>query len=207
MAYIYQITNQINGKIYVGKTKFSIEKRFKEHCKDAFRERNEKRPLYAAMRKYGVENFKIELLEETSNPEEREIFWINKKNSFKNGYNATLGGDGKHYVDYDKIIILYNIYHNQKQVAEQMRIDVGTVRNVLRANNVLIVKNPTKCKTVKQLDKTKKEIAIFHSCGEAARNLINNNYTNAKVGTVTNKITECANHKRKSAYGFLWEFV
>ena len=36
MAYIYQITNDINNKIYVGKTEFSIEKRFKEHCSDAF---------------------------------------------------------------------------------------------------------------------------------------------------------------------------
>lgn len=44
MSYIYKIINDINDKIYVGKTEFSIEKRFKEHCADAFRERNEKRP-------------------------------------------------------------------------------------------------------------------------------------------------------------------
>lgn len=46
MAYIYKIINDVNQKIYIGKTEFFIEKRFKEHCKDAFRERNEKRPLY-----------------------------------------------------------------------------------------------------------------------------------------------------------------
>ena len=79
MAYIYQITNKINNKIYIGKTEFSIEKRFKEHCRDAFRERNEKRPLYAAIRKYGVENFEISLIEETEHPEERETYWIEKK--------------------------------------------------------------------------------------------------------------------------------
>ena len=62
MSYIYKIINDINDKIYVGKTDFSIEKRFKEHCADAFRERNEKRPLYAAMRKYGIEHFHIELI-------------------------------------------------------------------------------------------------------------------------------------------------
>ena len=93
MAYIYQITNNINGKIYIGKTEFSLEKRFKEHCKDAFKREDEKRPLYAAMRKYGIENFKISLIEETENPEEREIFWIEQKRSFKNGYNATIGVD------------------------------------------------------------------------------------------------------------------
>ena len=41
------------------------------------------------MRKYGVENFQIELLEETDIPEEREVFWIEQKGSFKNGYNAS----------------------------------------------------------------------------------------------------------------------
>ena len=53
MAYIYCITNDINNKVYVGKTEFPIQKRWEEHCSDAFRERNEKRPLYSAMRKDG----------------------------------------------------------------------------------------------------------------------------------------------------------
>ena len=79
MAYIYQITNDINNKIYIGKTEFSIEKRFKEHCHDAFQKHCEKRPLYSAIRKYGIEHFHIELLEETEIPEEREIYWIKKK--------------------------------------------------------------------------------------------------------------------------------
>lgn len=34
MAYIYKITNDVNGKIYIGKTYNSIEKRFKEHIAD-----------------------------------------------------------------------------------------------------------------------------------------------------------------------------
>ena len=34
MAYIYVIKNDINNKVYIGKTNFSIEKRFKEHLKD-----------------------------------------------------------------------------------------------------------------------------------------------------------------------------
>lgn len=46
MPYIYKITNDVNQKIYVGKTESSIEKRFREHCKDAFKEHSEKRPLW-----------------------------------------------------------------------------------------------------------------------------------------------------------------
>ena len=60
MGYVYCITNLINGKQYVGKTTSTIEERFKEHCRDSRKERCSKRPLYDAMNKYGVENFKIE---------------------------------------------------------------------------------------------------------------------------------------------------
>ena len=77
MAYIYKIINQINDKCYIGKTEFSIEKRFKEHCQEAFRERSEKRPLYAAIRKYGIENFKIYLIEETDSQRIEKYIGLN----------------------------------------------------------------------------------------------------------------------------------
>ena len=41
MAYIYKITNQINGKIYIGKTLKTISSRWKEHCREAKRVRCE----------------------------------------------------------------------------------------------------------------------------------------------------------------------
>lgn len=50
MPYIYKITNKINDKIYVGKTLDTIENRWREHKNDYQKRRNEKRPLYSAMR-------------------------------------------------------------------------------------------------------------------------------------------------------------
>lgn len=208
MAYIYKITNDINNKVYIGKTERSIEKRFREHCSDAFRERNEKRPLYSAMRKYGVEHFRVEQLEETNNPEEREIYWIEQYDSYSKGYNATLGGDGKHYLDYDKIIEEYSKYHNQKLVAEKLNIDVHTVHKVLISNHIdIIIPSNENCKKVQMSSRSDGTVKTFSSCGEAARFLIQQEITSAKVGTVTSKITDCCNGRRKSAYDCLWEFI
>lgn len=76
MAFIYVITNDINGKQYVGKTNNTIEKRFQEHIRDSKRRKCEKRPLYSAMNKYGIEHFSIAILEECSAEESaiREIY-------------------------------------------------------------------------------------------------------------------------------------
>lgn len=59
------------------------------------------------MRKYGAENFTIEEIEKTDNPEDRERYWIEYFSSFKNGYNATIGGDGRPYIDYDLVVATY----------------------------------------------------------------------------------------------------
>ena len=89
MPYIYKVTNNINGKVYVGKTLHPVEKRWKEHCQDYKKERYKKRPLYRAMQKYGETNFSIEQLEECSADtlNDREVYWIEKLGSFKYGYN------------------------------------------------------------------------------------------------------------------------
>lgn len=54
------------------------------------------------MNKYGIENFKVECLEEVDNDilSDREIYWIHELQSYKDGYNATKGGDGKIIYDY-----------------------------------------------------------------------------------------------------------
>lgn len=211
MAYIYQIINDINNKIYIGKTEFSIDKRFKEHCSDAFKERNEKRPLYSAMRKYGIEHFHIELIEETDNPEEREKYWIEQKQSFKNGYNATLGGDGKKYLDYDLIIASYKEIKSVKDTAISLGISSDSVSNILHANNISIITSSEVIqkkygKVVNMYDLQNTFLKTFPSVNAAAKYMVENNLTGCKMTTIKQHITEVCMGKRKTAAKFKWKY-
>ena len=209
MAFIYKITNDVNQKVYIGMTERTIEERFKEHCYDYKRRSFEKRPLYAAMKKYGTEHFHVELIEETNNPEEREQFWIRYYNSyvgFSNcqGYNATLGGDGKAYIDREPIIELFQQGLTQREISSLLGYDVHTIRVALNEagishkeieNNALSKQK----KGVQMLDKiTSEQIALFSSIMEAERYL--------QKPQSCRHIAEVCNGKRKSAYGYKWQW-
>lgn len=209
MAYIYQITNKLNGKIYIGKTERSVQERWKEHCRDYLKERCEIRPLYRAMKKYGVENFFIEVIEETDNPEEREVFWIQQKGSFKSGYNATLGGDGKRYVDYDLVIATYKEVQNIAETSRILNLDKDTVSKILHSNHIEIMSNERVVqrvlgKIINQYDKQGNYIQSFPSVKAAAEAL--GKITSTSNGA-TSHISDVCRGKRKTAYGYIWKFA
>ena len=211
MAYIYLITNNINGKVYVGKTEESIQKRFKEHCLDSKKERCKNRLLYKAMNKYGCENFTVSLLEETDQPEIREEFWIEQKQSYHNGYNATRGGDGKKYLDYDLIYNTYCDIQNATKTAELLGISVDSVLVVIhQRGEVKPMQEIARLATGKQLkmyslDGTLEK--VFQTVHDAARYLQQNNFTSTPKATgIIVHLTACANGKRKSAYKKRWSW-
>ena len=211
-GYIYKITNNINNKIYIGKTLHPIEKRFKEHCKDAFKERNEKRPLYAAMRKYGIENFHIELIEETSinNLSTREIDWINHYNAYYNGYNATKGGDGKQLYDYQAIVNEFLSGKLIKELAIEFECCEDTISQALKLANINSKQNSIK-NTYKKLvacDLNDNIIQEFESRKAAVLWLQENHYTKATdIDNITAAIGRAANGKRATAYGMKWKNI
>lgn len=215
MAYIYEIVNDINQKKYIGKTEFDINKRFKEHCNDAFKERNEKRPLYRAIRKYGVEHFSIHLIEETDNPEERETYWIEQKNTYHNGYNATFGGDGKRYLDYDLIVKTYKEVLNVSETARICNVSQDSVKSILDVNKIKIKHRTevTKEKLQKavgmyNINDNSHPIKIFASTGDVSRYLIENGITTCmRVKGISTHISEVCNGKRKTAYGYIWQYL
>lgn len=142
---IYKITNLLNNKCYIGKTYNSIEDRFKQHIADSSKSRNINRPLYKAIKKYGSNNFTVESLGmfEEGILEDKEVYYINLYDTYKNGYNATLGGDGKRYFSYsdEEVIEKYEKDGQVKSTAIFFKCDEGTVRNILRRNNIKIEYN------------------------------------------------------------------
>lgn len=211
MSIIYVITNDINNKQYVGKTHDSVEKRFKEHISDSKRNRCEKRPLYKAMNKYGIEHFYIKELEYCSASEasEREMYWIEKLDTYHSGYNATLGGDSKHYYNYKAIADKYLELQNLKETAEYFGCDTATVRIACREYNIDILSSAevtrNKSKNVLMLPEDK----VFNSTGEAAKYLFENNLTdkNKHLESVQRNILRVCKNERKIAYGHKWEYI
>lgn len=212
MAFIYVITNDINGKQYVGKTNDTIEARYKYHLQDRRRRKCEKRPLYSAMNKYGIEHFSIEELEECSSEEApaREAYWIDKLNTYHYGYNATRGGDGSLLLDYDRIFSVYQDILEIKKTAEICCCSPDTVSKIVRSNNV----NPVEIQRIQQKKKIGKKVKnvtkniIFDTLADAARYIQQEGLSKDKTTQgISSHIRKAANEKGKKAYSFEWEWV
>ncbi len=203
MGYIYKIYNDINNKVYIGQTKGTIEERFKQHLKKVDSVDGRHYPLYNAIKKYGKEHFFIEALEETEDLDNREYYWIKHFDSYYNGYNATFGGEGSQTANYNLIAELYQSGKTCREIAEELKIDRGTVSRGLKAKRIQILSNTETSKKIKskkigQYDKETLElIQIYPSIKEAAKAL-NKGHSH---------ISNCANGIRKSAYGYIWKFI
>lgn len=95
MGYIYKIQNLINNKIYIGQTSQKYpNSRWSAHKREA--QNGNDRPLYRAIRKYGIDNFQfIIMLKNIPNDklDYYERLWISKMNTqTPNGYNISPGG-------------------------------------------------------------------------------------------------------------------
>ena len=133
MFTVYKITNQINGKCYIGSS-IRVIKRWQEHKNNAFNPNapSYKYPLQCAIRKYGLENFLFEILNDNLDSfkemEQYEYEMILYYDSYNNGYNQTLNTSREKYenilqrtkqlgtrcakVDvYNNILEIYNSYH------------------------------------------------------------------------------------------------
>lgn len=214
MAFIYKITNDVNGKVYIGKTTKSVEKRWKEHLKDSKKERCKNRPLYRAMNKYSIEHFHIETIEQCTdeNVSEREKYWISYYNSYHNGYNATYGGDGKIYANRALVILLWLANKNIKFISWFTGYDKGLISNILKKYGItsheIILRSRSDSKLkgynfliVLMYDLDNNLLRAFQSLSEAADFFKNRSSMLPHIREVCNK-SSC----RSTAGGYRWSY-
>lgn len=173
---IYIIKNNINDKVYIGKTFKSVQCRFKEHIRESRKDRNENRKLHRAIRKYGEDNFYIEELEiniEENILSNKEIKYINMFNSFNEGYNTTMGGEGTRTIDIpDKEIIEhYLISKSVRHTAKHFNISQDSTSLILHNNKIEIFKPNSKRIKIIELD------LEFETITDCEKYLFDNNYT------------------------------
>lgn len=134
MIGIYIISNQVNQKQYVGQS-IHIEARWKQHIYIALNMPNEQTKLYNAIRKYGINNFTFELLEECPVEllDEREKYYISYYNTYVNGYNMTNGGQGEDRWMFDPCLIhqLWDEGYSTAEIVEIVGCSDSTVLNNL----------------------------------------------------------------------------
>lgn len=178
IGYIYSIINNKTKERYVGQT-IDLERRKKEHFKDLESNKHLNKKLQSAWNKYGKNNFSFEYQKyDLANKDELNILekaFIQQYDSYYNGYNLTLGGDGGNtqgnlsFENYCLIYIGCRWKGMTEKIAKVLNIDSSTVSAILREKTYLWYKEEADRLTKEE----KKEIqdkfdTIFNTKGKIA---------------------------------------
>ena len=217
MGIIYCITNLVNNKIYIGQTHRILQERWNEHL-TAGKDINNNRPLYKAMRKYGENNFSIDILEKCPDDEldEKERYWIKEKQSWiakypDKGYNITCGGGNGTKYSYDYIRLLYKNGMTQSEIKDELKCDPWVIRQAIMTDDTILPAykqeqrhiaakrgQQSLMKQVQAIDPVTGEIyKIFNSIAEASK------FFNINHSCISTAIRKRKPHKCKNYY---WEY-
>lgn len=138
---IYKITNNVNGKLYIGQTIYPLSYRYTNHLSDARNGRGY--AMASAIRKYGQDNFSIELVEECDENllNDLEVKYIKQYNSMTpNGYNLTHGGDDcwnrREAFNHEEVISKFYELKSAVKVARFYKTDIPKITDILKENKV-----------------------------------------------------------------------
>lgn len=141
IGYIYFIINNENKQRYVGQT-VDFTRRKAEHLNDLRNHKHVNDKLQRAWNKYGEANFSFEYNKyELENKDELNILekaFIQQYDSFNNGYNLTLGGDGGNtrgklsFDDYCLVYIGCQWKGMTEKIGKYLEVDSAAISAILR---------------------------------------------------------------------------
>ena len=197
---IYKLTSP-SGKSYIGQSK-NIERRFYEyrklHCKTQTK-------LYHALRKYGWDSFKKEIIIKFDNSIKNiqlylntfEIYFINKFNTVNNGYNLMGGGGVNSHSEETKLKISKKAKGKVTSEATKLKLHTALLGRKISDKNKEVV-SKLKSKKILQFDKDMNFIKEWKSTREASLSL----GLDKKSTAITNNLKGIS----KTSNGFIWKF-
>ena len=207
---IYKATNVVTGEVYVGATTISLQERINDHYNKATKNYGHK--FQNAIREYGFESFIWEQIDTGINTDElalKEKYYIQKFDSFHNGYNSDRGGGFK------KTIYQYNLtgelISTFQTLAQASQSVVTTENSISHSCNggrktsngyywtysgTFDLKEDYRKKSVNQFDLKGVLINTFDSISDASK----------ASGVNKSSIAKCCRGERKKAGNFIWKF-
>lgn len=185
---IYGIKNCVNEKMYVGQA-INIYKRWEDHICDLDDGKHYNVHLQRSWNLYGRQNFQFLILEKCLAEElnEKEIFYVEKFDSYRNGYNQTLGGDGS-----------LGYRHSEDVIEKMCQIQQERFKDI-KNREILRDAHAFESKPIYQIDFEGNIVQEWPSVNWAGKML------NFNINAIYNAL----NHlKRKKTYGgYIWIYV
>lgn len=205
MSVIYEFINNINQKIYIGQT-IDYKQRIRTHKFNL--NQNKNTPFYNALKKYGWENFSINIIEECEENQlnEKEVYWIEEKKSlYPSGYNLLKGGNqAKHNsITKEKISnTRKGIKFSKSHIENLKKSHIGYLmpeeqkRKISQSNKAKIVSEETKRK-LKYQQPHRREVGKFDIKGNLIIKYDSIMDASIDLNCSPGNISECCNGKRK----------
>lgn len=207
--FIYKATSITTGKVYIGQSCQTLEKRMHQHLSRATTNYDPNNHFHNAIRKYGFPDFVFQVIEDNIiNDEvlnEREKYWIEYYNSYYDGYNSTLGGDAGLRRDDLVITALFHEGYTTKEICEMTGYNRSTIYNSYKANGLQEENNKRKneqnrlrcSERVEQYSLDGKYIKTYESATAAGQELGNQ----SAISSVCRQ-----EQSALSAYGYLFKY-
>lgn len=206
--FIYKATSKTTNKVYIGLSTQTLQQRINQHNSHAYNQQS-KYHLHCAIRKYGPDDFEYVIIEDNIDNietlKERERYWIKYYDSYYNGYNSTLGGEGRIIRDDEEIKRLFEEGKTTKEIVEITGHNKNTIYKSYQSSGLTEINNERKklqnqlrcSRPVEQYDLEGNFIKEWLSATECGKVLGNQSFISAICNQKENML---------SAYGFLFKY-